>query len=292
VASIADRLSVFRDGRNQGTLRSGEFDADRIVALMIGYSLGESQKKRIERKDVVFEVKKVAIRRRISNLSMKLYKGEILGIAGLMGSGKDEFVKSLFGMWPAQSKEVYFLGKRVAINHPADALQHGIVYLPEERKLQALFLELSVRYNISPVWLVSRSQGTLINNKLEAELCDEYIQRLSIKTPSGATRIMALSGGNQQKAVFSRLLAVRPKLMVLNDPTRGIDVGSKEEIHNIIKELSAGGTSILVLSSEIPEIARLANRVIVLSKGEICAEFSDEQVTTENILRAATRIQK
>ena len=232
------------------------------------------------------------IRNRIVSFNMKLYEGEILGIAGLMGSGKDELVRSLFGLWPAQSKEVYFLGKRVAIKHPADAVNYGIVYLPEERKLQALFLELSVKHNISPLWLFYSGSRVIVNSKKEAEVGDTFIRRLSIKTPSGSTKIVALSGGNQQKAVFSRLLAVRPRLMILNDPTRGIDVGSKEDVYNIIRKLSAGGTSILVLSSEIPEIEKLANRVIVLSRGEICAEFSDEEVTTENILRAAARIHR
>jgi ribose transport system ATP-binding protein len=289
VTSIADRLSVFRDGRNQGTLKRHEFDPDRIVSLMIGYSLETTRKKKVERRNVVFEVKRIAIRNRITTFSMRLYEGEILGIAGLMGSGKDELVRSLFGLWPAQ---VYFLGKRVIINHPADAVKYGIVYLPEERKLQALFSELSVRHNISPLWLLNSEKTFLVNNKKEADLGDGYIRKLAIRTPSGATRIMALSGGNQQKAIFSRLLAVRPKLMILNDPTRGIDVGSKEEIYNIIVELSSAGTSILVLSSEIPEIGRLANRVIVLSRGSICAEFSDEEVTTENVLRAATRLDR
>ena len=151
---------------------------------------------------------------------------------------------------------------------------------------------MSVKQNISPLWLFHSGNNFLVNNKKESEVGDTYIRRLSIKTPSASTRIVALSGGNQQKAIFSRLLAIRPKLMILNDPTRGIDVGSKEDVYNIIRNLSAGGTSILVLSSEIPEISKLANRVIVLSRGEICAEFSDEEVTTENILRAAARIHK
>ena len=292
VASIADRLSVFRDGKNQGTLERDEFDTDKIVSLMIGYSLEKTIKKKVERKNVIFEVKKIAIKNKIVSFNMRLYEGEILGIAGLMGSGKDELVRSLFGLWPAQSKEVYFLGKRVSIKHPADAVDYGVVYLPEERKLQGLFLELSVKQNISPLWLFHSGNNFLVNNKKESEVGDTYIRRLSIKTPSASTRIVALSGGNQQKAIFSRLLAIRPKLMILNDPTRGIDVGSKEDVYNIIRNLSAGGTSILVLSSEIPEISKLANRVIVLSRGEICAEFSDEEVTTENILRAAARIHK
>lgn len=290
VVGIADRLSVFRDGKNRGILEKSEFNADKIISLMIGHVLKTMEKELIERKKVIFEVKKISIKNRIVNFSMKLYEGEILGIAGLMGSGKDELVESIFGLWPAQYKEIYFLGKRIFIKHPADALKYSIVYLSEERILKSLFLELSVNYNISPLWLFNIEGSFFPKKKKEIKLSDSYVERLSIKTPSVLARVSELSGGNQQKAILSRLLAVKPKLLVLNDPTRGVDVGSKEEIYNIINELSTKGVSIIVLSSEIPEISKLANRVIVLSKGEICAEFSDADVTTKNIIRAAARI--
>lgn len=290
VVEIADRVSVFRDGKNQGVLKRDDFDTAKIVSMMIGHELKVTEKNIINRNKIIFEIKKLSIRNRISNFNMKLHEGEILGIAGLMGSGKDELVKSIVGLWPAQSKEIYFLGKSISINHPADAIHHGIIYLPEERKLQSLFLDMSVNYNISPLWLFYIENKKIINKKKEMTLSKSYVDRLSIKTPSISTEIISLSGGNQQKAIFSRLLAVKPKLMILNDPTRGIDVGSKEEIYNIIKELAAQGVSILILSSEIPEITKLANSVIVLSKGDICAEFSDTDVTTENIIKAVTRV--
>jgi ribose transport system ATP-binding protein len=175
------------------------------------------------------------------------------------------------------------------IRHPADAIRHGIIYLPEERKLQSLFLDMSVSQNISPLWLFTVEKRAFIDSRKETKLSEGYVELLSIKTPSTATKIMNLSGGNQQKAIFSRLLAVKPKLMILNDPTRGIDVGSKEEIYGIIRELSSQGVSILLLSSEIPEITALANSVIVLSRGEILSEFSDADVTSENITKAVTR---
>jgi ribose transport system ATP-binding protein len=290
IIEIADRVSIFRDGKNRGVLDKGEFDTARIVSLMIGHELHSTTKNAIDRKKVVFEIKRLSIHNKITHFSMQLHEGEILGIAGLMGSGKDELVRGIVGLWPAYEKEMYFLGRKIAINHPEDAIRHGIIYLPEERKLQSLFLDMSVNYNISPLWLFNVERKQFINRKKELNLSKSFVEKLSIKTPSVSTEIIDLSGGNQQKAIFSRLLAVEPKLMILNDPTRGIDVGSKEEIYNIIKGLASRGVSILMLSSEIPEIARLANSVIVLSKGEMRAQFVDSDVTLENIIRAVTRV--
>jgi ribose transport system ATP-binding protein len=289
VTDIADRISVFRDGRNRGTLARSEFDRTRIITLMVGHALESTAKPSITRRRVVFEIKGLSIRNRVRDFGLKLYEGEILGIAGLMGSGKDELVKSLFGLWPAASKEIHFEGSRIHLASPVDAIRHGIVYLPEERKLQSLFLELSVKDNILPLWLFEVYTGFFVNTRLENRLAAGQVESLSIKTPSIQTEIVNLSGGNQQKAILSRLVAVQPKLLILNDPTRGVDVKSKEAIYKIIRDLSSTGVSILFLSSEIPEIANLANRVLVLSRGEIVGEFIDEQVTTVNILRAAMR---
>jgi len=289
VTDIADRISVFRDGRNRGTLQRGEFDRTRIITLMVGHAVERTDKPMISRQRIIFEIRGLSIRNRIKDFNLKLYEGEILGIAGLMGSGKDELVKCLFGLWPAASKEVFFGGERIHLGSPIDAIKHGIVYLPEERKLQSLFLELSVKDNISALWTYHVFNGFFLNNRLETKLAASQVESLSIKTPSVNTEIVNLSGGNQQKAILSRLMTVNPKLLILNDPTRGVDVKSKEAIYRIIRELSNEGVSILFLSSEIPEIAYLANRVVVLSKGEICGEFVDDRVTTVNILTAATR---
>ena len=289
VTDIADSISVFRDGKNRGTLQKSEFEKNRIITLMVGHEVKTEEKKSVERKKVVFEVKNLTIRYKISQFNIKLYEGEILGIAGLMGSGKDELVKSLFGLWPSVSKEIYFEGKPVQINHPLDAIKHGIVYLPEERKLQSLFLELSVKDNIIPIWLHEKFSNFILNRKEETEVARQLVEKLDIKTPTVQNEIVGLSGGNQQKTIFSRLLAVTPKVMILNDPTRGVDVKSKESIYGFIRELAEQGTSILFLSSEIPEITYLANRVVILSKGEIRGECSEDEVTTLNILTSVTR---
>jgi ABC-type sugar transport system ATPase subunit len=289
VIEIADRISVFRDGKNRGELERGNFNTAEIVSKMIGHELKETSKRMIKREHVVFEIKNIQIHNKIENFSMKLHKGEIVGIAGLMGSGKDELVKSIFGLWPAQKKELFFEGKKISIRHPMDALNEGIIYLPEERKLQSCFLDMSVNKNISPLWLFNIEKRMFVNRRKEAQLAKYYVEKLAIKTSSINTKIINLSGGNQQKAVFSRMLALNPKLMVLNDPTRGVDVGSKEEIYHIIRELADNGVSILLLSSEIPEITKMSDTVIVLSKGEIRAEIHDTEVTSENIIKTVTR---
>jgi ribose transport system ATP-binding protein len=290
VTGIADRISVFRDGKNVGTLEKAGFDSQKIISLMIGHLLQDKQAKSIKREKILFEVRSLKIRNRIEDFSFKLYEGEILGIAGLMGSGKDELVKSLFGLWPSQLKETYFEGKKVSIKSPRDALNLGVVYLPEERKIQSLFSTLSVKENISPVWLNNIYKRFFISDAKEFKLSNDLVDKFSIKTPSIHQMILNLSGGNQQKVIFSRLIAVKPKLMVLNDPTRGVDVGSKQEIYNLIREQASSGTSFILLSSEIPEISEIANRVIVLSRGVICGEFDDKQITTKNILTCATRV--
>lgn len=287
IAEVADAVDVFRDGKNRGSLRRGDFDTDRIITLMVGHSVEGSEKPGLVRDKVVFEVRNLNIKNRIRDFKIELFEGEILGIAGLMGSGKDELVKSLFGLWPAQSGEIYYRGRRIYIKHPAQAIDLGIVYLPEERKLQSLFLELSVRENISAIWMYQKHRGLLVDARKEQALAAMYIKQLEIKASSASEDILGLSGGNQQKAIFSRLLAAEPSLMILNDPTRGVDIKSKEAIYDIIKMMVAKGTSVLFLSSEIPEISYLANRVVVLSKGVIRGEFRDADVTTRNILTCA-----
>lgn len=290
VVKIADRVSVFRDGKNRGTLEKGQFDEEKIITLMLGHSLERRKKSAAKREEVIFEVKNLNIHRKIHDFNMQLHRGEILGIAGLMGSGKDVLVKSLFGLWPAQSKELFYKGEKIDIRNPEDALKKSIVYLPEERKTASLFLELSVKYNVSLIYLFNIYGKIFLNKKMEADLAEKMIEKLNIKTPHALEEIINLSGGNQQKAVFARLLALEPELMILNDPTRGIDVGSKEEIYNEIRALSEQGTSIILVSSEIEEVSYLANRVIVLSKGETCGEFADEGVTLKNILTSAVRV--
>lgn len=292
IVRISDRVSVFRDGKNRGTLEKEELDESKIIQLMLGHVLEKSKKVSVPRKEIVLDVRNLCIHNKVMDFAGLLYRGEILGIAGFVGSGKEELVKSLFGLWPAESKEILFKGKPVTINSPQDALGLGIVYLPEERKLSSLFLNMSVQKNIVSLWLFFSRIGMTTSQRREKGIAERYIEQFSIKTPRLQEEIINLSGGNQQKAVFSRLLAIQPEIMILHDPTRGIDIGSKEEIYRYIKTLAANGTSIIFVSSEIDEISYLCQRVIVLSRGRKCGEFSDNEVSTANILACASRIQQ
>lgn len=290
IVEIADRVSVFRDGKNRGTLEKGKFDQQKIIDLMLGHSLRQNVKVNVAQNDVIFQVRNLNIKNRVYNFNLDLYKGEILGIAGLMGSGKDELVKSLFGLWPAVSKEIYFKGEKIIINQPQDAIAHGIVYLPEERRTQALFLPLSVESNITPIWLMGRRKR-IVNRKTERATAEQLKTLLSIKVSSLEDPIRTLSGGNQQKTVIARLLAVNPEVLVMNDPTRGVDVGSKEEIYEFIRELAKKGTSIIIVSSELQELTYLANRVLVLSKGKTVGEYAGG-FTLKDILTCAVGAKK
>lgn len=200
VVKIADRVSVFRDGKNRGTLEKDQFDEEKIITLMLGHSLERKEKHPVKRNTVIFEVRNLSIRRKIKDFNMKLYEGEILGIAGLMGSGKDELVKSLFGLWPALSKEVYFKGDRIDVRSPQDAIKHNIVYLPEERKIASLFAQLSVKYNISPIYLFNVYGKIFLKKKIENDLTRYFVDKLDIKTSDLNEEIVNLSGGKIGRA--------------------------------------------------------------------------------------------
>lgn len=287
VIDIADRITVFRDGKNVGTLVKNEFEEERLIRMVIGHNLSKQEKQIKVRKEVVLEVKNLNIYKRLNEFDMKLYKGEILGLAGLIGCGKDELIKSLVGLWPYQSGEIFLFGKKVNIKEPFNAINKEVVYLPEERKTSGLFLQLSVRENLSVIWLQSIFKKFLLLRKQETLLTKEYIKKVSIKTTGPEQKIINLSGGNQQKVIFARILSVKPKILLLHDPTRGIDIGSKEEIYKIINELAEEGSSILFISSEIQEVCNLSHRVIVLSKGKVISEFIGDQIDIEKVLASS-----
>lgn len=289
VISISDRISVLRDGKNAGTFVREDFNEDEIIKLMIGKSLKSSDKQNYSKDEVVMSIEDLNINHKIFNFSMDLKKGEILGISGLAGSGKEELMKSFFGLWPAKIKAIKFNNEKIKIKNPRDALKKGIVYLPEERKLQSLFIELPIRHNITVLWLHRVFKNFFVFARNEKSIVDDYVRRLRIKVSNVDYAVSSLSGGNQQKVIISRLLMVKPDIIILNDPTRGVDVGSKQEIHNIIFELAKNGASIIFSSSEIPEVCNVANRVLVLSRGKMIKEFSAEDVNVDNILIAASK---
>ena len=284
VVNIADRITVFRDGRNVGTLAKSGITENKIINMMIGHNLLKQNKVFVSFNDVVLEVKNLNIYKRLYNFDMKLYKGEVLGIAGLLGCGKDELIKSLYSLWPYQKGEIFLNGSRVNIKEPFQALNKNIVYLPEERKMQASFLERTLRENLTIVWLNKIYKNPILFKNREISMINDYIKMFSIKTTGSEQKMINLSGGNQQKVIFSRLLAIKPQILLLNDPTRGIDIGSKEEIYQVISKLAEGGSSIVLISSDIQEICNLSHRVIILSKGLKINELAGNDIKIENIL--------
>ena len=284
VIDIADRVTIFRNGKNISTLEKKDFDENIIINMIIGHSLVEREKYPTRSKEVVLEIKNLYIHKRLYDFNLKLHKGEIIGIAGLIGCGKDEFIKSIFGLWPYQAGEVIYNGKKIKNEEPFEIIAKNVVYLPEERKSGALFLSLSVRENLSVLWLRRILKKFFFSKNKEIDFTNEFVKRLSIKVASIEQLVLNLSGGNQQKVIFARLLAIKPKILLLHDPTRGIDVGSRDEIYNIISKLSESGSSIILLSSEIQEICNLSDRIIVLSKGKIAGEFAEKEINIEKVL--------
>ncbi len=289
VLDISDRISVLRDGKKVATIADAKkMNEKEIIRLIIGHDILARDKADTDRGDVALEVRKLTIRRRLFDFSMQLHRGEILGIAGLTGSGKDELLKCLAGLWPPAAGAVFLFGKRSVIRNPNVAARRGMLYLPEERKAFSLFPTLNCRENISPIWLHRVYRRFLLLLKRERRIAGDYAKKLQVKTPSLEHRVVHLSGGNQQKLIFARLLAVKPGILLLHDPTRGIDVGSKDEIYEIMIQLAAQGTAIILLSSEIQEICNLAHRVIVIAHGRLAGEFTGKEVTMENVFAAAS----
>ncbi len=289
VLDLAGRITVLRDGRKIATVDDVQhIDEREMVKLIIGHDLANRQRSEPVQRKAVLEVQNLSIDRRLQSLSFKLHEGEVLGIAGLTGSGKDELIMSLVGLWPKSSGRVVVRQTNRELNSPHDAVQNGVVYLSEERKTYSIFPALGCRENISPLWLFREYRRPFLSKRREGELARKYVQLLSIKASSIEQKINSLSGGNQQKLIFARLLTIKPKILLLHDPTRGIDVGSKAEIYDIITELVSRGAAIILISSEMQEICNLTNRTIVLCKGKKVAEFVGSEVTMENVFGAAT----
>ena len=292
ILDIADRITVLRDGKSVVTIEDiKDINEYEIIKFIIGeksHKILQQEKRKLERKKVIFEVKNLNIYKRLKDFNMKLYEGEILGIVGLVGSGKDELIQSIVGLWPRISGDFLIDNKKIKITTPKDAIDKGIVYLSYDRKNLSIFPNLKCRENISPIWLHKVYRKIFILKSREIDLSKLYIKKLSIKTSSTEEKIKDLSGGNQQKLIFARLLAIKPRILLLHDPTRGIDIGSKNEIYKIINELANKGTSIIFLSSELQEICNLANRILVIFKGCLREEFTDSDIKIENIFASVT----
>ncbi|MEN4041224.1 MAG: sugar ABC transporter ATP-binding protein [Anaerolineaceae bacterium] len=289
---ISDRVTVMRDGRYINTVKTQEATIDQIINLMVGRVIYEATPEIPEKpsSDAMLEVRKLKRGKVIRDVSFTLKRGEILGIAGLMGAGRTEVARAIFGADPIDSGEIYINGNRASIRSPRDAVQCGIGYLSEDRKAFGLTTDMDVETNIV---LATFSRflnmvGWVDSSKI-SKTAGHYVEALSIKTPSLTQKVQFLSGGNQQKVVIGKWLTADTNILIFDEPTRGIDVGAKSEIYRLLNDLAQQGKSIIMISSELPEILRMSHRIIVMCEGRITGELTGPEATQEKIMKYATQ---
>jgi ribose transport system ATP-binding protein len=288
VFRISDRVSVMRDGLYVATRLTRETNRKELISLMVGRELKENYPTRSNPPgEVVLEVKNLSGNGN-KDISFFVRKGEILGISGLVGAGRTELAMLLFGAAPIESGEVWLNGKPVKISSIPDAIGHGISLLTEDRKGKGLFLEMAVGWNISFPIIRRLSKYGIVNVKTENGIAERYRQRINIKTPSLEQRVINLSGGNQQKVVLAKALAAESEILIIDEPTRGIDVGAKQEIYHLMSELANHGNAILMISSDMEELLGMSDRIIVLSEGKLAGEVAREDFSQDYILDLAS----
>ncbi|MCL2429945.1 MAG: sugar ABC transporter ATP-binding protein [Alphaproteobacteria bacterium] len=282
IFAIADRVTVLRDGAHVATRGVAETDAAELVQLMVGRKIESLfPKAAVAIGAPVLEVRDLERRPLTRKVSLTVRAGEIVGLAGLVGSGRSELAQTIFGVTPAESGEIRIAGEAVAIRSPAQARALGVAYVPEDRSTQGLVRSMTVRENFSLAALATVASRGFIDRAGERRLADDGVRRFAVKTSSREQIAGKLSGGNQQKIVLGKWLANQPRLLILDEPTRGIDVGAKAEIHRLMGELAAQGLAILMISSELPEVLGMSDRVLVMREGRIVAEFPREHATQE-----------
>ena len=293
IFAIADTVTVMRDGKKVGDYNISEVDENKLVKLMVGRELGsiyQREKGSIKGK-AVLEVENLNRRGAFSNISFSVKEGEVLGIAGLMGSGRTEIARCIFGMDKYDSGKILLNGKEVKFKHPFNAISKGIGYVSEDRKIFGFIPLMDVKENLTLPSLKWISILGWINLKKQLKIAKEYSAKLDIKAQL-IQKVSSLSGGNQQKVILGKWLARNPQLLILDEPTRGIDVGAKSEIHKIISQLAKENIAIIMISSELPEILGVSDRIIVMHEGEITAEFDYKESNEENIMKAAVGLHK
>ncbi|MCC6614271.1 MAG: sugar ABC transporter ATP-binding protein [Anaerolineae bacterium] len=292
IKRISDRVTVMRDGRYIETLLTPETTIDRVISLMVGRTIYESKPELPDTKsaEVVLEVKNLNRGRELRDVNFHLERGEILGFAGLMGAGRTEVARAIVGADPCDTIELKIMGKPVTIRSPKDAVQHGIGYLSEDRKRFGLVVGMDLANNVGMASMTKfLSTLGIINDKKIAETANDHVDALAIKTPSVHQRVRNLSGGNQQKVVIAKWLCADTDILIFDEPTRGIDVGAKSEIYRLLNELARHGKSIIMISSELPEILRMSHRIIVMCEGRITGELTSAEATQEKIMQFATQ---
>jgi len=285
---ICDRVTVMRDGEYVGTKNVKETAKDELIAMMVGRTLTNYYVRDYgEPGEEILKVTGLSDGDKVKGVDFNVRKGEIVGFAGLVGAGRSETMQAIFGLAKEVTGEIYINGNKVEIHNPEEAIKHGLALVPESRKEQGLYLVQSVKYNTTIEVLKEFIGKFRVNDKRETEITQEYIDLMSTKTPSQAQKIGNLSGGNQQKVMIGRWLATKPKVLILDEPTRGIDVGAKSEIYAIMNNLVKTGVSIIMISSELPEIINMSDRVYVMAGGVVRGCINHEEISQENIMHLA-----
>jgi ribose transport system ATP-binding protein len=297
VYDLSNRVSVLRDGRYIGTLTGEEINPQSILKMMVGRDLSSFYKKEHRRRvapDPVLDVSNVGDGRRVHACGLTLHRGEVVGLAGLVGAGRTELARQIYGADPRLSGDIRLQGVPLSIRRPNDAIDAGIVYLTEDRKAQGLFLDMSVEDNVNlNIMPRDARQGVVLDLAAARRRAVDAVRRFSIRVQDSKINVGTLSGGNQQKVLLARLLETNPKIIILDEPTRGVDVGAKSEIYRIIDDLAQNGAAILVISSEMPELVGICDRILVMREGRIVGEVGgedDQDITQEAIIALATGV--
>ncbi|MGB3567470.1 MAG: sugar ABC transporter ATP-binding protein [Priestia megaterium] len=289
IFAICDSITVMRDGQTVDKKPIPETSFDDVVRKMVGRELTDRFPARTSPKgNVVFEAKGLERKGAFQDVHFSVRSGEIVGVAGLMGAGRTEIMRAIFGLDPLEKGEIILNGKRVSITKPDQAIKLGLGFITEDRKTEGLVLDFSIRENIALPSLFSFSPKGFIEQKSEQQFVDLLIKRLTIKTESSETSAGNLSGGNQQKVVIAKWIGIGPKVLILDEPTRGVDVGAKREIYQLMNELTDRGVAIIMVSSELPEVLGMSDRILVVHEGKITGELTSEEATQEKIMTFAT----
>ena len=289
IFEITDRVTVLRDGKLIGTEYTGETENEKLITMMVGRELKDMYPKReVPIGEPLIEVKGLNIKGIVEDVSFQVRSGEILGLFGLLGSGRQNIIRALYGIDECESGEIFIDGSPVSIDTPATALKRRMGFMPIDRKLEGLALTLTVSNNITMANIDNLGSSTFIDRDMERENAEKWVKDVKIKTPSLETDVNSLSGGNQQKIVLAKLLETGSRIFIMNEPTRGIDVGAKVDIYQMMENLCENGAGIIMISSELPEMLAMADRILIVSKGKITAEFGREEATQEKLLHAAT----
>lgn len=289
IFSLTNKITVMRDGKSVSVMDTNKTDEREVVSYMVGRDIGDFYPEMdAEISDVKIELKNFNREGFFKDINIKAKKGEVLGISGLMGAGRTEIMRAVFGLDPKDSGEVFIDGKKIEIKNPSDAIKNKIGFVTENRQEEGLILDESIRENISLLNFDKFSKNSFIDKAKEKNLSDNLVDSFKVKTQSSESKISDLSGGNQQKVVFAKWYAIGPEILILDEPTKGVDVGAKREIYDLIKELTNKGVSIILISSDLPELISLSNRIYVIHEGKIQGELLKKDASQEKIMTLAT----